>query len=58
MDLTIDRRSNLVPRDKKQEFSYYFNEIIICDLPWGYRINSKDKEKFQLLHEAIVEKNY
>lgn len=56
MDLTIDKISNLVPRDKKQEFSYYFNEIIICDLPWGYRINSKDKEKFQLLHEAIVEK--
>ncbi len=55
VNLTIDKISSLVPQDKKEEFNHYFNEIIICDLPWGYRTNSKDKEKFQLLHEAIIE---
>jgi predicted DNA-binding transcriptional regulator YafY len=53
--LTIDKISNLVPEDKKEEFDYYFNEIIICDLPWGYRTNLKDKEKFRILYEKIVE---
>ena len=53
--LTIDKISSLVPKDKKEEFNYYFNKMIIYDLPWGYRINPKDKEKFQLLNEAIVE---
>lgn len=55
VNLTIDKISSLVPEDKKEEFNYYFNEIIICDLPWGYRTNLKDKEKFYLLHKAIVE---
>jgi len=55
VDLTIDKISGLVPKDKKEEFNYYFSKMIIYDLPWGYRINPKDKDKFQLLNEAIIE---
>ncbi|MCQ4922937.1 YafY family transcriptional regulator [Tissierella carlieri] len=55
IDITIDKISNIVPKDKKQEFDYHFNELIICDLPWGYRSNSKDKEKYRIIYEAIRE---
>ncbi|MBU5425840.1 YafY family transcriptional regulator [Tissierella pigra] len=53
IDLTIDKISNIVPRDKREEFDYYFNELIICDLPWGYRIDSGDKEKYNIIYEGI-----
>lgn len=53
IDLTIDKISNIVPKDRKEEFNYYFNELIICDLPWGYRGNPKDKEKYKVIYEAI-----
>ncbi|WP_353092823.1 YafY family protein [Tissierella praeacuta] len=55
IDLTIDKISNIVPKDRKEEFDYYFNELIICDLPWGYRVNLKDKEKHKIIYEAIRE---
>lgn len=54
IDLTIDKISNIVPKDKKEEFDYHFNELIICDLPWGYRANSEDKEKYKIIYEGII----
>lgn len=54
IDLTIDKISNIVPKDKKEEFTYHFNELIICDLPWGYRANSEDKEKYKIIYEGII----
>ena len=53
IDLTIDKISNIVPKDKREEFDYYFNELIICDLPWGYRIDSEDKKKYNIIYEGI-----
>ncbi|WMM25736.1 YafY family protein [Tissierella sp. MB52-C2] len=53
IDLTIGKISNIVPKDKREEFDYYFNELIICDLPWGYRANFGDKEKYKIIYEGI-----
>ncbi|WP_313757679.1 YafY family protein [Tissierella sp.] len=55
IDIMIDKISNIVPKNKKKDFDYHFNELIVCDLPWGYRVNSKDKEKYKIIYEAIRE---
>ncbi|MGJ0845783.1 helix-turn-helix transcriptional regulator [Tissierella praeacuta] len=55
IDIMIDKISNIVPKNKKEDFDYHFNELIVCDLPWGYRVDSKNKEKYKIIYEAIRE---
>ncbi|RPI71623.1 MAG: WYL domain-containing protein, partial [Desulfobacteraceae bacterium] len=53
LDRTIEKITNLVPREKKEQLVRQYEQLVIDIMPWGQ--GEKQKKKLEQIHAAIKE---
>lgn len=56
VELAIEKIKSIVPKEKKAEFDSHFQQIVIDNLPWGFKKSEKENLKYKIIYTAVENK--
>ncbi|MBC2580039.1 YafY family protein [Clostridium sp. DJ247] len=56
VEIAIEKIKSIVPKDKKAVFDLHFQQMVIDNLPWGFKKSEKESLKYKIIYDAVVSK--
>lgn len=56
VELAIEKIKSIVPKEKRAEFDSHFQQMVIDNLPWGFRKSDKENLNYKVVYTAVDNK--
>lgn len=56
VELAIEKIKSIVPKEKKAEFDSHFQQMVIDNLPWGFKKSEKENLNYKVIYNAVENK--
>lgn len=56
VEIAIEKIKSIVPKEKKSVFDSHFQQMVIDNLPWGFKKSRKENSKYKIIYDAVENK--